>query len=446
MRYPGRAILGVFLLLAASAVAVGEVSDGARPHPSPLPKGEGAAAPARSVPTTRGPAPPTEFTASDHPWDDGRKIDLTWVLSPDDEPDEEPAPAGPNGETPEPARKKVQFYKVYRSGEPDGPYKEAGISTASKKDYPERVTSFTVEKCDRGEPYWFRVTAVGPDGMESALVQAGPAVGVRQFFDGGRLWLGILLAAFCGAVVYWIAHARSGRPVKVRKIAGLEAVDEAVGRATEMGRCCLFVPGIQDMNDIQTIAGLTVLGRVAQTAAQYGATVDVPTCRSLVMTAARETVQTSFLTAGRPDAYREDDIYYVTDEQFGYVAYLTGAMVRKRPAACFYMGSFYAEALIIAETGNSIGAIQVAGTAEPAQLPFFVAACDYTLIGEEFFAASAYLSGDPEQLGSLKGQDVGKAIVGVLLVVGCLIATCAVLTGFPVLAETLDYLRDEVLR
>ena len=46
------------------------------------------------------------------------------------------------------------------------------------------------------------------------------------------------------------------------------------------------------------------------------------------------------------------------------------------------------ESLILAETGNTIGAIQVAGTAMPAQLPFFVAACDYTLIGEEFFAAS----------------------------------------------------------
>ena len=101
----------------------------------------------------------------------------------------------------------------------------------------------------------------------------------------------------------------------------------------------------------------------------------------------------------------------VTDEQFGYVAYVQGHMVREKPAACFYMGSFFAESLLLAETGNAIGAIQIAGTAQPAQLPFFVAACDYTLIGEEFFAASAYLSGEPDQLGSLKGQDAGKLLV-----------------------------------
>jgi len=116
-------------------------------------------------------------------------------------------------------------------------------------------------------------------------------------------------------------------------------------------------------------------------------------------------------------------IYYLTDEQFGYVAAVSGHMVREKPAACFYLGQFYAESLILAETGNSIGAIQIAGTAMPAQLPFFVAACDYTLIGEEFYAASAYLSGEPHQLGSLKGQDVGKSIVGVLVLIGCLLST-----------------------
>jgi hypothetical protein len=59
----------------------------------------------------------------------------------------------------------------------------------------------------------------------------------------------------------------------------------------------------------------------------------------------------------------------------------------------------------------------------PAQLPFFVAACDYTLIGEELFAASAYLSNEPKQLGSLKGQDVGKSIAMLAIVTGVILLT-----------------------
>jgi hypothetical protein len=276
---------------------------------------------------------------------------------------------------------------------------------------------------------------------------------VRQWFDGDHLWLAIVMGVLCGAIVLCIEMARRGWPVRVRRIAGLDAVEEAVGRATEMGRSCFFIAGVQDLNEMQTVAGITVLSHVAKVTAEYDARLEMPTARSLVMTTARETVQASYLAAGRPDSYVEDNIYYVTDEQFGFAAFATGKMVREKPAACFYMGCFFAESLIFAETANTVGAIQIAGTAEPAQLPFFVAACDYTLIGEEFYAASAYLSGDPDQLGSLKGQDFGKILVACLLVVGSLLATgvaIAVQYHWPETAASLSqavvYLRDTILK
>ena len=249
----------------------------------------------------------------------------------------------------------------------------------------------------------------------------------RPWFNSDKTAL-LLWIVFIGAAVtvsVWLA--KSGRPIRIRRIAALEAVDNAVGRATEMGRSILFVPGIQDMDNIQTVAGLTMLGRVAKTAAEYDATIEVPTCRSLVMEAARDTVRASYLSAGRADGFSADRITYITDDQFGYVAHVVGNMVREKPATCFYMGCFFAESLIFSETGNAIGAIQIAGTAESSQLPFFVAACDYTLIGEEFFAASAYLSGEPAQLGTLRGQDVGKFAVVVLIALGVLASTILVL-------------------
>jgi hypothetical protein len=399
------------------------------------------AVPALAAPTEPPPKPPESITAADHPWDDGTKIDVTFSVSPDD------------GQHMRPPR--VARYVVERAGEPNGRFEAVGSPLVpNAADYSNGRMETTIDKCRPGEPYYFRVRAVAADGTRSAPAEtAVPAVATRQWFDGDRIWLAVIMAALCGAIIFFIERARRGHPVKVRRIAGLEAIEEAVGRATEMGRSCLFVPGIQDLNEIQTIAGLNILSRVAKVAAEYDAKVEVPTARSLVMTAARETVQAAFLAAGRPDSYSEDLIYYVTDEQFGYVAFLTGKMVREKPAACFYLGAFYAESLMLAETGNSIGAIQIAGTAEPAQLPFFVAACDYTLIGEEFFAASAYLSGDPDQLGSLQGQDLGKLVVGTLLVVGSLLATAAVMAKWwsaPNMAADLqtavDYLRNTVLK
>ncbi|MBL8849046.1 MAG: hypothetical protein JNG89_05155 [Planctomycetaceae bacterium] len=380
------------------------------------------------------PAPPGDVAAGDHDGDDGLKIDVGFVRSQDD---------APFAATP-----MVKEYLIRRATEPDGLFVEVRRVKTGEADKESEIIDAEIEltAAERGEQFWFRVSAVGLDGEVSAYVQTTtPVASTRELFDRARGWLAVLMIALCGAIVAFIALARRGAKLYVRPIAGLEAVEEAVGRATEMGRPCLFVPGIQDMNEIQTIAGLAVLSRVAERAAEYDATVEVPTSKSLVMTAARETVEAAYYTAGRPDAFNADRVYYVTDEQFGYVAYLTGHMVREKPAACFYMGSFFAESLMLAETGNSVGAIQVAGTAQPSQLPFFVAACDYTLIGEEFFAASAYLSGDPDQLGSLKGQDVGKLIVAALLLVGCGLFTLGTAGGSSVAEHAATYLKTVIL-
>ncbi len=373
------------------------------------------------------PAPPSDVTVEDVDNDAGTQLKVTWTLSPDDKAEFVP--------------RRVLRYDVFRKSavEEGDEFRKIGEATY-------QVDSFIDRGVETDGSYLYQVAAVALGDVRSEAVASDQAASPEmQFFDKSRAWFGVIMLIVGGAVVYFIEVARKGKDLKIRKIAGLEAVDEAVGRATEMGRPCLFIPGILDINDMQTVAGITVLSHVAKRVAEYDAHLEVPTARSLVMTTCRETVQASYLSAGRPDAYREDDVYYLTDEQFGYVAGVAGTMVREKPAACFYMGAFYAESLLLAENGNAVGSIQVAGTAMPSQLPFFVAACDYTLIGEEFFAASAYLSGEPHQMGSLKGQDVGKFCGAVLLIIGCGLATVATFVDSEQITAVLVFLRDHVL-
>lgn len=228
-------------------------------------------------------------------------------------------------------------------------------------------------------------------------------------------------------VVWYIQSARRGKDIYIRPIAGMAAVDEAIGRATEMGKPILYVSGLTGLGSISTITSLTILGRVARRTAEYETPLLVPCNDALVMLAAREIVREAYMDAGKPDAYREQDIFFVTDRQFAYVAGVDGIMLREKPAANMYMGYFYAEALILAETGSTTGAIQIAGTDADTQIPFFVTACDYTLMGEELYAATAYLSRDPLLLAQLKAQDVGKAALGVLFALGTVAYSVAVL-------------------
>ena len=235
------------------------------------------------------------------------------------------------------------------------------------------------------------------------------------FIEGARIkFAAIILVSI--TLYYYIDRARSGDEIYLRTIPGLKALEEAVGRATEMGKSVLFVPGISDMDQVETITGLNLLGHVAEHTAKYETSLNVPVSKSIVMEAGRDICKESYLKAGRPDLYSDDMVHYISDEQFAYAAGVNGIMEREKPAACFYLGKFYAESLMLAETGNSIGAIQIAGTGSPSQIPFFVTACDYTLIGEEFFTASAYLSKKPELVGSIKGQDIVKLLVMVFMV------------------------------
>ena len=234
------------------------------------------------------------------------------------------------------------------------------------------------------------------------------------FILGNTLtFAGVIIVS--ATIFYYIDVATSGKEIYLRPIAGLKAIEEAVGRATEMGKSVLFVPGISDMDQVDTVAGINILGHVAEITAKYETELNVPTCRAIVMESARESCRESYLRAGRPDLYYDDMVHYISDDQFAYAAGVNGIMIREKPAACFYQGKFYAESLLLAETGNSIGAIQIAGTGSASQIPFFVTACDYTLIGEEFFAASAYLSNKPELIGSIKGQDIVKLMVMILM-------------------------------
>jgi hypothetical protein len=281
-----------------------------------------------------------------------------------------------------------------------------------------------------GVEYLFRpatVTVAGDTLMGEVFVS--PVVSRGEYFNTGEISVFIAGMLFILMIFYYFGKAQRGQQMYLRPIAGIEAIDEAIGRATEMGKPILYVPGLSTISDVATIASLTILGRVARKVAEYQTTLMVPNCDPIVYTVATETVKQAYLEAGRPDAYNEDSVFFMTTSQFAFVAGVNGIMMRERPATNFYLGMFWAESLLLAETGSLSGAIQIAGTDAVTQLPFFITTCDYTLIGEELYAASAYLGREPRQLGAVKGQDACKAIVMALITLGMILSIVYMITG-----------------
>jgi len=289
------------------------------------------------------------------------------------------------------------------------------------------------------QSYAVSVAAVqGDQRIFSAVHVATPAA---NWFNWNQLNNLIIGLAFGGLVFYTINYAKR-HEIFLRRIPGLDAVDEAIGRATELGKPILYLTGAHDLHDPSTIAAAVILGKVAKRAALYETELMVPHREPMTMAVCQEITKQAYLEAGKPDLFKEDANFFITADQFSYTAAVDGIMLRKKPAANFFMGAYFAESLLLTETGASTGAIQIAGTDSDHQLPFFVTTCDYTLIGEELYAASAYLSKEPVQIGTLRGQDIGKAVILSVLAIGTVLATVGVVTGAQWPQFFLDLFRD----
>lgn len=367
--------------------------------------------------------PPTGFKAFDTPNDAGETISLTWPASPNDSSDVyyvvyiDKSKDG----TFEKEAARIKSNTNYRSGAPEVfGYKEENGDYHYIQINPGKV--FSGEKPDKKQVYYFKLAMeAGDDKVILGTIASASAYG--NWIHTKKINNFMIMIILSAIILYFIIHARRNPDMFLRKIGGLDAVDEALGRATEMGKPVLFAHGLTGMGSISTIAATNILGRIARKIADYDANLKVVNNDPIVMSVSQEVVKESYLEAGRPDAYNPDNVFLVASEQFPYVAAVGGIMTREKPAANFFIGYFYAEALILAETGATTGAIQIAGTDAYTQLPFFITTCDYTLIGEELYAASAYLSREPMLMGTLRAQDVGKGLLIILLVLGTILAS-----------------------
>ena len=232
----------------------------------------------------------------------------------------------------------------------------------------------------------------------------------------------LMTVLFVFPVLYMIRRAKKGKSIFVRRIAGIDAIDKAIGRSVELGRPASFTSGLCGISPL-LYACLGILRYVAKKASTYGMRIIVPSSdpEALVLTDAA--LQNAYRSTGKFSEYDPSTLRFLSEDQFAFASGYMGLVVRENVAAAFLFGRFAAESLILAEAGQKVNALQVAGTTSAEQIPFFITACDYTLIGEELYAAGAYLSEDPVQLGSLAGQDISKLVILLFVVIGVGLAT-----------------------
>lgn len=239
----------------------------------------------------------------------------------------------------------------------------------------------------------------------------------------------LLMLLFVGPTLYFILfRKKTADTIHIRRLPGVDALDEAIGRAVELGRPISFTFGLLNVGPT-LYACLGVLRHVAKKAATFGSRLLVPCNDPEVLALTDVTLQGAYRSVGRLSRYDPSSAIFLSAEQFAFASGYMGLLHREQVASAFLFGQFAAESLILAETGQQIGAMQVAATTSNEQIPFFITSCDYTLIGEELFAAGAFLSSDGVLRSSLRGQDISKLCLLLIVLLGVAQASYSAVIG-----------------
>lgn len=215
--------------------------------------------------------------------------------------------------------------------------------------------------------------------------------------------------------LWFYSRSKEGVVPHIRRIAGLDVIDEAIGRCTEQGKPVHYTFGRGEF-EAGTLASFDVLSYVARKCAQTGTEIITSTARPDVHTITEEIISSAYRQAERPNDYKPNNIRYFSDLVPAYVAGIYGIFDRDKPGANIMLGNVYGESIMLGEAGNMMGAMQIGGASQVIQIPFLVATCDYTLLGDELFAAGAYITKEPGKVAAVVIQDLIKwGVIGAVL-------------------------------
>jgi len=231
----------------------------------------------------------------------------------------------------------------------------------------------------------------------------------------------VVLIIFWATLIYFIRRSMAGKLPNLRRLPAIDAIDEALGRASEMGKTVLFSHGTGTLESSEaagSLAAIAALPYIARKCAQLELQLFLPTGSHTAYNVLSEVAREAYQLEGKPELFNQNNVQYLSSVSRAYSAGVMSTLMTQNVGAAIMLGSYHHAGLMLVETANRVGALAVGGTDSTAQIPWFVAGCDYALIGEEIYALGAYISKDPISVGGLAGLDILKAVILAIMALG----------------------------
>ena len=241
-------------------------------------------------------------------------------------------------------------------------------------------------------------------------------------FKAGRVVGFLWLLVFLAITLYNIWKKQD---IYVRPLPAVEAISEAVGRASEMGRPVVCAYGTPKQVDYLTVASLSILKHTAELCARLGVRLIVPLSAapgSLVThQIVRGLVKDAYTVGGTPELYDEGNFRNTGNNFYAWAMSYAQILYETQPAANIFAG-FITHVAFIAETSASIpGNFSIGSSFYLPGCAMVAVSSQYALISQDVIAASAYLSEEQDQKGFLRSLDLASILFIVVVIGGSLL-------------------------
>ena len=231
--------------------------------------------------------------------------------------------------------------------------------------------------------------------------------------------LGILLLAAILFVALTLWRRRS--PGAFRVIEAYDRLNRSVGLAVENGtrlHVSLGRGNFFTSRGGSALAGLAMLRRLAQRTSVSDRPPVVTSGDASLAILSQDTLQSGYRAAGAEDQYRFSTGRLTGLTPFSYAAGALPTIHDESVSANIILGDLGAEAALLAEASDRQNASLIAASDNLSAQSVFYAAAQEPLIGEELFAAGAYVGAGASHDASLNVQDILRWLIILAILIG----------------------------
>jgi hypothetical protein len=248
---------------------------------------------------------------------------------------------------------------------------------------------------------------------------------VEQVLSLIKDYIGFLFILLClGLILFFIFSARGGPKIVLREIQAFRRFRREVDLAVEAGKRLHVSLGRGTINDLQggaAFIGLTILDRCARAASNSDRPPVTTSGDGVVTVLSQDTLQSTYRSLAAEERYDPTNARLTGLTPMAYAAGAMPTIHDEHVTANILAGHYGTEIALLTEAGERSQSLTIAGTDNISAQAVLYATADEPLLGEELYAAGAYLGADTAHSASLHAQDILRWVLIVAIVVGAIL-------------------------